>query len=273
MYDELIQLEHDTDVREIVDMAKVIYTQPSPILDERVRDMFQRRVEKSLRALMNDEEWRRLLRNPASGLAADMFQLVGTLLLEGAATNYPPQLPQAKHPGIPFELGPTEELNAIVVRDYDSNVWDEMFANRGEMLSNCRVEGERVWGMGQQGQAGYVPLDYVIFGYTGDNEVGSDTDDHRSDGGNDARGFDHVLDHEEEGAALMSDHLDLPRLRRGRKDKASWVLGMDDVMDVFGISTPKVIDEKGIANGEPKKKGILAKLDEVFRRRSWSWLE
>lgn len=281
-YEQLRALEESFDATNIVALATVMY-ENSWEDDIRVRDVLQRGVEKNLRALLNNDEWRHLL-SQRPGLAADMFELVGTLLLEGAATQFPPQLPPPKHPGVPFEVEEHEELCAFVIRDYETTIPGELVVSRGEMLGGCKVEGQRVLGTGQQGQGtGYVPLDYVIFGVSYDDSVvysdnnqhnqdDSDNDDHENPHSNCTK--HHTLKH----SAFHQAPVPI------RKDKAAWVLGVEHVDDVYGavtpgpgdvsekgsgIVTPGSGDEKGKGKGDDDwRKGMRAKLENLMKRRS-----
>ena len=88
----LTKYKLDIGPEEIIDMAPIIYENPDE-KDARIRNYFQGCVQKYLRQLLTLQEWRVILRDTRPSFAADMFELVATLYMDGHASSYPPKLP------------------------------------------------------------------------------------------------------------------------------------------------------------------------------------
>ena len=158
-YEILSMIQNSLSTAEIIDLATVIYERKDE-KDNRIRGFLQRQVEKNLRALLNDYKWRHLLRHARSTLAADMFELVSTILLEGEANDYPPTLP-APERGSMITLKPDEDLCAVIIRSVRMPELSDLVAARGQRLTGCQVVGRDIVGTDEVGDRCIVPRDYV----------------------------------------------------------------------------------------------------------------
>ncbi|KAI9834303.1 MAG: hypothetical protein M1826_004229 [Phylliscum demangeonii] len=146
--------------RVITSMAEIIYEHPSE-KDSRIRGFLQRRVEQNLRNLLTDDGWRNMMRDTRPSFAADMFDLVATLLLEGEVTDYPPRLPTPTMREPPV-LAPGEKLCAVLIRHFYASRHGQLTAYRGERLRDVEVIlNQLVIGTNSVGRRGEVPRDCV----------------------------------------------------------------------------------------------------------------
>lgn len=166
-YEMLCKRQHGIMAEEIVDMAAIIYEKPTERAP-RIRDFLQHHVQLNLRPLMNLPAWRELLRTMRQSLAADMFDLVATVLLEGEAGQYPPKLPPAVVHSPP-ELDTNQTMSAYVIQNFTAPFPNNQTVKRGDRLINCRVLGDDVTGDDHNGVRHYLPRDYV--------HLSTDTDD------------------------------------------------------------------------------------------------
>ncbi|KAI9680699.1 MAG: hypothetical protein M1817_004139 [Caeruleum heppii] len=212
--------------KDVIVMAQVIYKHPTE-KDHRIRGFLQRRVELHLRHLLNDDEWRHLLRDSRPSLAADMFELTAIILLEGAASAYPPTLP-ARTPDDPHALECDEELHAIAIRHHTPTHPKGLTVARGERLRSCMIAGSDVVGTSARGDRGFVPRDHVELTVEVERRRRRRRPSPTADDPDDGDGRSSGRSPETVGVAGMGS----------RRDKASWVLGMDSVTDVF-VETPR----------------------------------
>ncbi|KAH0537947.1 hypothetical protein FGG08_005397 [Glutinoglossum americanum] len=174
-YDMLRANERRIDAREVVDLAEVIYDKDEEE-DARIRLFLNKCVEMNLRALLHLPEWRVLLCEARPSLAADMVELLSTLILSGSAPTYPLTLP----PPTPFPHTnasyPTfDPLNkniiAIAMRHYHSTDPSDLNISRGDTLRDCFVGAQWVVGTDRRGGRGYFPRDWVeLVGVEGEPE-------------------------------------------------------------------------------------------------------
>ena len=158
-YEILSMIQNHISTAEIIDLATVIYDRKDE-KDNRIRGFLQRQVEKNLRALLNDYKWRRLLREARSTLAAEMFELVSTILLEGEANDYPPALPTPEQYST-VTLEPNEDLCAVIIRTVRMPELNDLVAARGQRLTGCQIVGRDIVGTDEVGDRCIVPRDYV----------------------------------------------------------------------------------------------------------------
>ncbi|KAI9851147.1 MAG: hypothetical protein M1838_004356 [Thelocarpon superellum] len=233
-YDWLAMHDDEVTVREIIDLARVIYEHPEE-QDDRMRGFLQKVVEKNLRALLNSAKWRKLMRDLRPGFATDMFELTAALLLEGdAGGEYPPLIPSSTRQDPPA-VGPGEQMCAVAIRSFHPERFSELLVYRGDTLRKCEIDEENVTGTDERGLRGTVPRDYVkVYVETSgiataaapqDAASPSTSEEYGSLRGTAGPGLHH---HRGNGAGAEVT------LRPGhRRNKASWILGMDHIPDVF----------------------------------------
>jgi hypothetical protein len=147
--------------REVVDLAEVIYDKDEEE-DARVRLFLNQNVEKNLRALLNFPAWRTLLCTARPALAANMFELTATLLLDGSAPTYPLCLPRPISIRGSTSFSPLgQNVFAVAMRHFYSKDPGDLCLVRGEMLTDCWVGAEWIVGTDQNGERGYFPRDWV----------------------------------------------------------------------------------------------------------------
>ena len=264
-HEELLFHEDSLPVCVIPDLARNIYRKTTE-KDDRIRGYLQRAVELNIRALLNNHEWRCLLREAHPSLAADMFELVSTILLNGEAAEYPPDLPQQYPEAVP-RLRANQTLCAVVIRNYYPSNPFRPSVTRGDQLRDCRVQddGGISWEGDHEQSGGWVPRDHVELLIETDPDLDMETGSHEP---------------------LLHDKVEFHgAVTRGNRDKASWVLGMDILPDVFDPDTSKYA-ETSTSAGTPKtaeapktaetpkasekskadKGGWKHKLDDVFSR-------
>lgn len=232
-YEMLIKHESAVGVAEIIDLALVIYEKPSEE-DHRIRRFLQRLVELNLRALINSDDWRRLLRDQRPDLAADMFQLVATVHLEGKAVGYPPALPSPYFMSATGQLGPNQKLGAYAMRDWEAAGPDQLSVCALDYLHDCEIVDQYIIGTNEKGKRGMVHRDFIRpvievaepgeeWPFTPAEEYDPVVAEDESDD-DDEEDANHLY----HGGSTVS----------GRRDKASWILGMDNVQDVFSSGSP-----------------------------------
>ncbi|KAI9786486.1 MAG: hypothetical protein M1839_006946 [Geoglossum umbratile] len=172
-YEMLREGEKKIGAREVVDLAEVIYDKDEEE-DSRIRLFLNNAVETNLRALLNLPAWRSLLCTARPTLAANMFELISTILLHGSAPTYPIRLPRpnSTRSSANFSLAGKKVL-AIAMRHFYSESPGDLCIVRGEVLSDCWVGAEWVVGTDRKGKRGYFPRDWVelIVDEDGEEEV------------------------------------------------------------------------------------------------------
>lgn len=160
-YSMLKQHEGDMRGEVIADLASVIYKKPAMEADCRVRGFLQCQVQQNLRGLLNCNEWRSVMRTASPELAADLFEFISTILLEGEADQgYPPKLAPAGR-NMPMPEHDDETICAVVCRKFPPIGNDDQACRRGERLAPCSVYDHEVLGMDSEGRYRLVPRDYV----------------------------------------------------------------------------------------------------------------
>ncbi|KAI9766010.1 MAG: hypothetical protein M1840_007017 [Geoglossum simile] len=155
---------------EVVDLAEVIYDRDEEE-DARIRLFLNQCVEKNLRALLNFPAWRALLCRARPALAANMFELISTLLLNGSAPTYPLCLPLPDSTRGSTSFSPLgQNVFAVAMRDYYSEDPGDLCLARGEVLTDCWVGSGWIVGTDQNGERGYFPRGWVEM--VGKEEVG-----------------------------------------------------------------------------------------------------
>ncbi|KAI9866205.1 MAG: hypothetical protein M1813_001766 [Trichoglossum hirsutum] len=157
--------EHRIGAKEVVDLAEVIYDKDEEE-DPRIRLFLNRCVEMNLRALLHLPSWRTLLCEARPSLAANMFDLLSTLILSGSAPTYPLPLPSPTP--FPYCNAPSfsplgTRILAIALRHFQSDSPGDLNISRGETLRDCWIGAQWVVGTNQKGARGYFPRDWVEF--------------------------------------------------------------------------------------------------------------
>lgn len=252
-YAVLVRSEPHIEASDVVDFADIIYEKPTE-KDDRIRSLLQRLVQKHLRALLNDCYFRALLRESRPNLSADLFELVSTILLDGEAGDYPLRMPLPVHQALP-ELGPEHRFSAIFLRKFEATQAGQLTGYRGDMLWNCDVDAGTVTGTDSLGRRGQVPRDYVEVVRCDVEDAYLSSEEHSSHHENDDDGDGDDADEDDEDDNNNDDSRNVPVT--GKRDKASWVLGMDTITDVFDVNcTPSSSgSSEKTKNETPKEKG------------------
>lgn len=198
---------------DITSCARIIYSKLGE-RDERIRGFLQRHVERNMRELICSASWRELLREFRASLAADMYELATTLLLEGKASPYPPVLPQTRSSEEKPEEVKDNELSAVVIRDYSPIHVGDLPLSRGEFLQIIELEANWAHGVNGKGERGYFLRDYVLF-YRSDASEGRCSPEGPFERTLRARGIDR------EGSSGSNG------CRPSRRDKAQSILGLN----------------------------------------------
>ncbi|KAI9799769.1 MAG: hypothetical protein M1833_003888 [Piccolia ochrophora] len=249
-FDMLLLSEGSFAPPDVIDLARLSYGEACK-KDTRIRTFLARRVERNLRALLCIPAWGKLLRSASSSLAADMFELVSVVQLQGEAGGYPIRLPLVA-PTVPTVTGPWQELCAVAVRNFYPSACGEILLLRGEKLHDCRIIGNSVFGVNNNGVRGRVERDFVELILEVEQEEESDTtelnDDDDDDSSEEAVPYDvdEILGADDDVDDTDEElyNLELSKVKKHQspqtRDKASWILGLDYVMDVFADSpTPR----------------------------------